>query len=100
VLYNLISSFGTKPQVAEMVEAMASHHFGDDELASLALPTLFVAAANDQFCPPSVMKSAAARIPAAKVSVLPGASHSVYYEQPAAWNEAVLKFVDIARVTI
>lgn len=100
VLYNLISSFGTKPPVAEMVEAMASHHFGDDELASLALPTLFVAAANDQFCPPSVMKSAAARIPAAKVSVLPGASHSVYYEQPAAWNEAVLKFVDIARVTI
>jgi 3-oxoadipate enol-lactonase len=100
VLYNLISSFGTKPPVAEMVEAMASHRFGDDELASLALPTLFVAAANDQFCPPSVMKSAATRIPAAKVSVLQGASHSVYYEQPAAWTETVLKFVDIARVTI
>ena len=60
----------------------------------MALPTLFVAAANDQFCPPSVMKSAATRIPAAKVSILAGASHSVYYEQPAVWTEAVLEFVD------
>jgi 3-oxoadipate enol-lactonase len=94
VLYNLISSFGAKPPAAEMVDAMASHRFGDDELASLALPTLFVAAANDQICPPPVMRNAAARIPHAKVHVLPGATHSVFYEQPGAWTEAVLGFVD------
>jgi 3-oxoadipate enol-lactonase len=100
VLYNLISSFGTKPPVGEMVEAMAGHRFGDDELASLALPTLFLAAANDEFCPPAVMKTAAARIPGAQVSVLAGASHSVFYEQPAAWADAVLKFVTELRYNI
>ena len=98
VLYNLISSFGTKPPVGEMVDAMAGHRFGDDELASLALPTLFLAAANDEFCPPAVMKTAAARIPRAQVSVLAGASHSVFYEQPAAWADAVLKFVERATI--
>lgn len=96
VLYNLISSFGTKPPVAEMLEAMASHRFGDEELAALALPTLFLAAANDQLCPPSVMKTAAARIHGSVVDVLPDASHSVYYEQPGTWTDAVLKFVESA----
>ena len=28
--------------------------------------------------------------------VLPGAGHSVYYEQPATWTDAVLKFVESA----
>ena len=32
-----------------ITDAMAGHRFGDDELASLALPTLFLAAANDEF---------------------------------------------------
>jgi pimeloyl-ACP methyl ester carboxylesterase len=97
VLYNLISSFGTKPPVGEMLEAMAAHRFGDDELDSMAVPTLFLAAANDEFCPPAVMKTAAARIRGAQVSVLPGASHSVFYEQPAAWTDVVLRFVGINR---
>jgi 3-oxoadipate enol-lactonase len=97
VLYNLISSFGTKPPVGEMLDAMATHRFGDDELASLAIPTLFLAAANDEFCPPAVMKTAAARIRGAQVGVIPGASHSVFYEQPAAWTDAVLRFVGINR---
>ena len=94
VLYNLISSFGTKPPVGEMLEAMATHRFGDDELASMAIPTLFLAAANDEFCPPPIMKSAAARIGGAQLDVLTDAGHSVFYEQPGAWTDAVLKFVD------
>jgi 3-oxoadipate enol-lactonase len=94
VLYNLISSFGTKPPVGGMVEAMATHPFGDDELGGLAVPTLFLAAANDEFCPPSVMSTAAGRIRGARLDVLPNASHSVFYEQPAVWTEAVLGFVD------
>jgi 3-oxoadipate enol-lactonase len=97
VLYNLISSFGTKPPVGQMVEAMATHPFGDDELGLLEIPTLFLAAANDEFCPPSVMNTAAARILGSRLDVLPNASHSVYYEQPAVWTDAVLHFVDRSR---
>jgi 3-oxoadipate enol-lactonase len=93
VLYNLISSFGTKPPVGEMLEAMATHRFGDGELAALGLSTLFLAAGDDEFCPPAVMTTAAARIPGAQVGVFPGASHSVFYEQPRTWTDAVLKFI-------
>jgi pimeloyl-ACP methyl ester carboxylesterase len=44
-----------------------------------------------------VMRTAAARIRSAQVSVLPGASHSVFYEQPAAWTDAVLRFTGVNR---
>jgi 3-oxoadipate enol-lactonase len=94
VLYNLISSFGTKPPVGEMLEAMATHEFDDGELAALALPTLFLAAGDDELCPPAVMKTASARVPGGQFGVLPGASHSVFYEQPAIWTDAVLEFID------
>jgi 3-oxoadipate enol-lactonase len=93
VLYNLISSFGTKPPVATMLDAMAAQVFTDNELAALSTPTLFLAAENDELCPPRIMRRAAERVPGATLEVLSGASHSVYYEQPGAWTSAVLGFV-------
>jgi 3-oxoadipate enol-lactonase len=93
VLYNLISSFGTKPPVHAMLDSMATHTFNDHELEALSAPTLFLAAADDPLCPPHVMAGAAARVPGAVFTVLPGAAHSVYYEQPEAWDAAVLGFV-------
>jgi 3-oxoadipate enol-lactonase len=97
VLYNLISSFGTKPPVNEMLDSMATHAFTDNELAALSPPTLFLAAADDSLCPPHVMAGAARRAPGAVVTVLPDAAHSAYYEQPETWTGAVLRFVDIHR---
>jgi 3-oxoadipate enol-lactonase len=97
VLYNLISSFGTKPPVGAMLESMATHLFSDSELTRLSCPTLFVAAAGDPLCPPHLMQSAAERVPGARFTVLPDASHSVYYERPEAWSEVVLGFVDCNR---
>lgn len=94
VLYNLISSFGTKPPAGAMLESMASHPFTDGELASLSLPVLFLAAANDPLCPPHVMAGAAERVPQAGFTVLPDAAHSAYYERPETWTDAVLRFVD------
>jgi 3-oxoadipate enol-lactonase len=94
VLYNLISSFGTKPTSAAMIAHMADAEFTDTELAELAVPTTFVAAELDQFCPPAVMQYAHKRFRDATMHILPGASHSAYYEAPAAWNDLVLAIAD------
>jgi pimeloyl-ACP methyl ester carboxylesterase len=94
VLYNLISSFGTKPPVEAMLESMAAQHFSDSELAALNLPVLFLAAADDVLCPPHVMRSAAARVPSSTIRVLANAAHTAYFECPDAWTTAVLEFID------
>jgi 3-oxoadipate enol-lactonase len=94
VLYNLISSFGAKPAQAAMIEHMASAAFTDAELRQLAVPASFVAAEFDQFCPPAVMQYASKRFRDATMHILEGASHSAYYEAPAAWNGLVLAIAD------
>ncbi len=72
---------------------MANHRFTDGELASLSVPTLFLAAADDQLCPPECHGESRRRVPGAAIEVLPDAAHSVYYEQPEVWTGAVLKFI-------
>jgi pimeloyl-ACP methyl ester carboxylesterase len=94
VLYNLISSFGSKPTSAAMLAHMANAEFSDEELSALDVPVAFVVAEHDQFCPASVMTAASRRFPSATVQVIPGAGHSAYYELPAAWNELVLALAD------
>jgi 3-oxoadipate enol-lactonase len=91
LLYNLIASFGAKPASAVMITQMARAAFTDEELASIELPVHFVAAEHDQFCPPDVMARASRRFRTATMDVLTGASHSAYYEEPAAWNDLVLR---------
>jgi 3-oxoadipate enol-lactonase len=92
LLYNLISSFGAKPASAAMITQMARATFTDEELASIELPVHFVAAERDHFCPPDVMARASRRFRSATMDVLTGAGHSAYYEEPAAWNDLVLRF--------
>lgn len=91
VLYNLISSFGAKPAAAAMITQMALATFTDEELGSIELPVHFVAAERDEFCSPEVMARASRRFRSATMDVLAGASHSAYYEEPAAWNDLVLR---------
>jgi 3-oxoadipate enol-lactonase len=62
------------------------------ELASLRVPVLFLCGADDPLFPPPVMEAASALIPGACLVVVPGAGHSVYWERPSAFNEAVLAF--------
>jgi pimeloyl-ACP methyl ester carboxylesterase len=45
------------------------------------------------FAPPPVMRLFAARIKRAEQLVVPEAGHSTYWEQPDAFNRAVLNFI-------
>jgi 3-oxoadipate enol-lactonase len=92
VLYNQISSFGTRPDPASVLRAMAEDRLDLLPLEALKVPTLVLMASEDTLCPPSAMAGVVSRLPNGRLQVIRG-SHSVYYESPDTWNNAVLTFL-------
>ncbi|KRA31098.1 MULTISPECIES: alpha/beta fold hydrolase [unclassified Nocardioides] len=92
ILYNQISSFGSKPPTMQMLDAMAASSFSAEQLGQIQVPTFVVAAHGDRLCPPTVMSTTANLIPHAEFQVLQG-EHSVYFEDPKTWNTAVINFI-------
>ena len=64
-----------------------------DSLAGIAVPTLCLAGQLDKTAPPAVLEKMASRITGADYVCLPGVGHLANIEQPAPFNEAVLKFL-------
>lgn len=93
ILYNQISSFGTRPDPAGILKAMAEDELGKRRLEDMRVKTLVLMAQDDHLCPPSAMQAMVARLPSGKMQIIPG-NHSAYYERPDSWNEAVLSFCD------
>jgi len=62
-------------------------------LERLTVPTLLITGDADLYSPPALIRMIAAHIPGSEVVVVPGAGHSSYFEQPAAFNRAVLAFL-------
>jgi pimeloyl-ACP methyl ester carboxylesterase len=62
-------------------------------LETIAVPTLLLTGDADMFAPPPVLKMFAAHITQAETVVVPEAGHSTYWEQPDAFNRAVLNFI-------
>ena len=75
---------------AACCDALAAWDFRD-ELASIAVPTLAVAAADDPSTPPAQLEFIAERIPGARLVVLEHAAHLVNVERPEAFAAAVLE---------
>ena len=64
-----------------------------EALARIAVPTLLLAAEHDRTAPPEVMQRMAARIAGSEYLCLPGAGHIANVEAPAAFNAAVVSFL-------
>lgn len=64
-----------------------------DDLARIAVPTLCLAGEHDRNAPPSVMRRMAERIPGAQYRCLDAVGHLANMERPAAFNAAVLQFL-------
>lgn len=60
-------------------------------------PTIILWGAEDRFIPPSHAKAFAERIPKATVSIIEGAGHLPYLEQPDRFCEAISGFVKTSR---
>jgi len=64
-----------------------------EAIRTLTVPVLFIAGEEDDLFPPPLVAVAARLLPNARLLVVPGAGHSVYFEQPEVFNRAVLDFL-------
>ena len=62
-------------------------------VSTIKPPTLVLTGGADLYAPPPVMQMFADRIKGAEFVVVPEAGHSTYWEQPEAFNSAVLAFM-------
>ena len=79
---------GTPPPAQTM-----KHHLTFALVATIKTPTLVLTGGADLYAPPPVMKLFVERIKGAESIVVPEAGHSTYWEQPDAFNSAVLAFI-------
>lgn len=70
-----------------------------DQLQALQCPVLALVGAEDIVCPPANVRILTAGLPRADLTVVPRAGHSVYFERPATFNEAVLTFLKDTETT-
>lgn len=64
------------------------------DLSRIAVPTLLIAAERDRAAPPKTMQRMAEAIPGARLSVLAGVGHVAHLERPAAFQAALLPFLE------
>jgi len=69
---------------------------GRPSLASLALPTLIVAARDDVLVPSAMSEELAAAVPGARLHVAPWGAHAINVTVPAAFNALLLDFLSCA----
>ena len=69
------------------------NHITFARLATMRVPTLLITGGADLYAPPPVLRLFAARIAGADTLIVPEAGHSAYWEQPDAFNQAVLRFL-------
>ena len=64
-----------------------------DEVAAVTVPTLFLVGSEDMLTPPPILKRVHEIIAGSRFVEVPERGHSVYFEDPAAFNEAVGAFL-------
>ncbi len=68
-------------------------NYSDAQLASIAAPTLVISGDHDELIRQDHLKHLASVIPHAQLVLVPNASHFALFQQPAAFNRAVLDFL-------
>jgi len=64
------------------------------DVESRAFPTLLIAGDADLYAPPSMYRYLHSRVPNSELHVISESGHSVGWEQPDAFNDVVLSFLD------
>jgi 3-oxoadipate enol-lactonase len=92
-LYQTLATFGS-PAPDSIVRQLGVTRVTAQKLSSLKVRTLFLVGSEDNLFPPALIERAAKYIDGAQVTVIPGAGHSPYFEQPRAWNSVVSSFLE------
>lgn len=90
-LYQALGSFH-EPPMGQVVRAL-QWTIGHERISELDVPVLFIAGEHDDLFPAALLADSARRIPGAEFVEIPNAGHSPYFEQPTAWNAALLSFL-------
>jgi pimeloyl-ACP methyl ester carboxylesterase len=80
------------PPMAQVGMALAGYEADPDRVRALGLPMLVVAGEHDGLFPPRALAHLAATLGASWAEI-PAAGHSPYFEQPEAFNRALLAFL-------
>lgn len=64
-----------------------------ERLAQADFPILFVVGDHDAVTPPEIIEACHRATPGSEYVVIPHSGHSTYFEQPHAFNEAVMEFL-------
>ncbi|MGF1599505.1 MAG: alpha/beta fold hydrolase [Acidimicrobiales bacterium] len=90
-LYQALGSFHQPPMGS--LGTTIGWTIAPERIAALGVPVLVVAGVHDEIFPAALLARMAERIPGARYAEIADAGHSPYFEQPAAWNDAVLEFL-------
>ncbi|MDA1010297.1 MAG: alpha/beta fold hydrolase, partial [Chloroflexi bacterium] len=89
-LYRQIQALNP-PRDATPITAMGAPTLA--EVQACPVPTLCLVGAEDRVTPPPLIRALADVLPDARYVEVPGAGHSVYFEQPQRFNELVGGFL-------
>jgi proline iminopeptidase len=93
----LFAAMGRSSFNTDVAGSFFTHQIGRHDLrqrlGEIAVPTLVIVGASDWVCAPDASRTIAAGIPGAELVILPEAGHFTLGEQPAAFADAVRRFV-------
>ena len=85
---------GLNPPRAESATAPAPDSPTPEQVRALQVPTLFLVGSDDPLAAPAIIREVCAIHPNAEYVEVPGSGHSVYFEDAAAFNDNVGRFLD------
>lgn len=90
-LYQALGSFHIPPmdKLGETIRWEMTH----SQIEAMGVPVLFIAGVHDEIFPAPLLRQSCERIGGATYVEIDDAGHSPYFEQPKAWNAALLEFL-------
>ena len=93
-LYERIGSLNPPSTLPSVLPKLAAMQVEVAQLAGFRVPTLVLVGTDDAFFSVEGLRETAAAIPGARFTVMAGAGHSAYFEQPERFNPIVEAFFE------
>lgn len=91
-LYDSIMALNP-PRNLATPEREERHNATSEKLAKLNVPVLFICGEKDAIVPPDIIQYAVSLVPGAQYVEVAGSGHSVYFEEPEQFNDALRSFL-------